>query len=84
MAHIHGPAAPGANAPVLVPFSSPGTSPIKGTATLTDAQEQDLMDGKTYANVHTAPTRPAKSRSDYKVGTPETQLRLPLLWRGLG
>ena len=54
MAHIHGPAAPGANAGVLVPFSSPGTSPIKGTATLTDAQEQDLMDGKTYANVHTA------------------------------
>ena len=45
---------PGANAGVLVPFSSPGTSPIKGTATLTDAQEQDLMDGKTYANVHTA------------------------------
>jgi hypothetical protein len=30
------------------------TSPIKGTATLTDAQVADLMAGKYYVNVHTA------------------------------
>ncbi|MEO8715613.1 MAG: CHRD domain-containing protein [Acetobacteraceae bacterium] len=30
------------------------TSPIKGTATLTDAQMQALEAGKTYMNVHTA------------------------------
>ncbi len=53
-AHIHGPAAPGANAGVLVPFAAPVTSPIHGTATLTDAQVAELMDGKLYANVHTA------------------------------
>lgn len=53
-AHIHGPAAPGANAGVVVPFAAPVTSPIKGTATLTDAQVADLMAGKYYANVHTA------------------------------
>ena len=53
MAHIHGPAATGANAGVLVPFPAPLTSPIKGTLTLTDAQVTDVMDGKTYANVHT-------------------------------
>ena len=53
-AHLRGPAAPGANAGVLVPFPAPVTSPIHGTATLTDAQVKDLMDGTMYANVHTA------------------------------
>jgi hypothetical protein len=53
MAHIHGPAAPGSNAPVVIPFQPP-TSPITGTATLTDAQMADLMAGRMYANVHTA------------------------------
>lgn len=52
-AHFHGPAEPGANAGVVVPFPNPA-SPIKGTATLTDAQMADLMAGKWYANVHTA------------------------------
>ena len=52
-AHLHGPADPGANAPVLVPFQA-APSPIKGTATLTDAQVADLMAGKMYANIHTA------------------------------
>ena len=53
MAHFHGPAEAGANAGVIVKFDSPA-SPIKGTATLTDAQMADLMAGKWYANVHTA------------------------------
>jgi hypothetical protein len=53
MGHIHGPAAAGANAGVAIPFANPA-SPIKGTATLTDAQMADLMAGKMYANVHTA------------------------------
>ena len=52
-AHFHGPAEPGANAGIVVPFPTPA-SPIKGTATLTDAQMADLMAGKWYANVHTA------------------------------
>ena len=53
-AHFHGPAAPGVNAGVVVPFPMPVTSPDKGTATLTDAQIADLMAGKWYFNVHTA------------------------------
>lgn len=53
-AHFHGPAAPGANAGVLVPIAPPLASPISGTATLTDAQMADMLDGKTYANIHTA------------------------------
>jgi hypothetical protein len=52
-AHFHGPAVAGANAGVVVPFTSPAT-PIEGTATLTPAQAADLMAGKWYANVHTA------------------------------
>ncbi|MCW3477069.1 CHRD domain-containing protein [Limobrevibacterium gyesilva] len=54
MAHFHGPAATTANANVVVPFKNPVTSPITGSATLTDAQIADLMAGKWYANVHTA------------------------------
>lgn len=52
-AHFHGPAAPGANAGVVVPFTS-ATSPTEGQATLTPAQVADLMAGKWYVNVHTA------------------------------
>ena len=50
--HLHGPAAPGANAGVVVPFASPA-SPVNGTATLTDAQIADLEAGKWYTNIHT-------------------------------
>ena len=52
-AHFHGPAMPGANAGVALPFANP-TSPIEGKATLTPAQVADLTAGKWYANVHTA------------------------------
>lgn len=62
-AHFHGPAAPGANAGVLVPIGGPGpTSPIHGTATLTDAQIQDLEAGKLYVNVHTAANKGGEIR----------------------
>jgi CHRD domain len=53
MAHFHGPAMPGANAGVVVPFAS-AVSPLEGKATLTPAQAADLLAGKWYANVHTA------------------------------
>lgn len=55
MAHIHGPAAPGTNAGVLVVLGTPGpASPIAGSATLTPAQAAALEAGQTYVNVHTA------------------------------
>jgi len=54
-AHFHGPAAPGANAPPVVPIPATAlASPIKGEAMLTDAQAADLEGGKWYFNVHTA------------------------------
>lgn len=53
-AHFHGPAAAGANAgPQVAVKTTPIDSPIEGTATLTPAQEKDLMDGKWYFNIHT-------------------------------
>lgn len=52
--HFHGPADKGANADVAVPFEGELASPIKGSATLTDAQAADLLAGKYYINLHTA------------------------------
>jgi hypothetical protein len=58
MAHFHGPAAAGANAGVLVWISEKGkmeaASPLKGQATLTDAEAADLTAGNLYINIHTA------------------------------
>jgi hypothetical protein len=62
-AHFHGPAAAGANAPPVVPIPATAlASPIKGEATLTDAQEADLEGGKWYFNVHTAAHGPGEIR----------------------
>ncbi len=51
--HFHGPADRGANADVAIPFSGDLASPIKGEATLTDAQAEALLAGKLYINLHT-------------------------------
>jgi hypothetical protein len=61
-AHIHGPADPGANAGIVVPFSGNLTSPIKGSATLTDAQIAQLEAGKWYVNIHTEANKPGEIR----------------------
>jgi hypothetical protein len=53
-AHFHGPAAAGANAGVKVAIPNATSSPVEGSATLTDEQAADLMGGKYYINVHTA------------------------------
>lgn len=52
-AHFHDASAPGGNGPPIVP-ATVTASPIKGTATLTDAQIADINAGKVYFNVHTA------------------------------
>ena len=50
-AHIHA-GAEGTNGPVVVPFTV-SASPITGSATLTDAQVQQLAQGLWYVNLHT-------------------------------
>jgi hypothetical protein len=61
-AHFHSPAEPGKNAPPTVPLSGKMDSPIKGDATLTDAQANDLKDGKMYFNLHTAENKGGEVR----------------------
>lgn len=53
-AHFHGPAPAGRNAGIVVPITGNLSSPISGSATLTDAQIADLMAGNWYVNLHTA------------------------------
>jgi hypothetical protein len=56
MAHFHGPAAEGKNGPPVIWLAEKGatvTNPIKGQATLTPEQAQQLTAGEWYINVHT-------------------------------
>ena len=56
MAHFHGPAAKGKNAPPVIWLStqgSPPTNPMTGTATLTPDQAKQFSAGEWYVNVHT-------------------------------
>jgi hypothetical protein len=53
--HIHGPAAAGQNAGVMVPFSGNlNAQPIQGQAQITPAQASELAAGRLYVNLHTA------------------------------
>jgi hypothetical protein len=53
-AHFHGPAAPGANAGVVIPIAAGSVpNPAVGSKVLTDDQIADLMAGKWYVNIHT-------------------------------
>jgi hypothetical protein len=56
MAHFHGPAVEGKNGPPVIWLAEKGAtvnSPIKGQATLTQEQAQQLTAGEWYINVHT-------------------------------
>jgi hypothetical protein len=52
-AHIHGPAQPGQNAGVVIAFPKSPTSPIHGSAKLTEEEQNQLMAGAYYVNIHT-------------------------------
>jgi hypothetical protein len=56
MAHFHGPAKQGQNAPPVIWLSTQGNppaNPITGTATLTPEQAKQFTSGEWYVNVHT-------------------------------
>jgi CHRD domain len=55
MAHFHGPATAGKNAPPVIWLStqgSPPANPMTGTATLTPDQAKQFSAGEWYVNVH--------------------------------
>ena len=62
-AHFHGPATAGENAGIVVPLTGSLASPIKGEATITPDQADDLLAGKWYVNVHTAAHPPGEIRA---------------------
>jgi hypothetical protein len=67
-AHFHGPAAASQNAGVVVPVTGSVASPIKGTATLTEAQAADLTAGRWYFNIHTAANKGGEIRGQVVKG----------------
>jgi hypothetical protein len=67
-AHFHGPAYAGQNAGVVVPVTGSAATPIKGSATLTDAQAADLMAGRWYFNIHTAANKGGEIRGQVVKG----------------
>ena len=71
-AHFHGPADAKTNAGVVVPVPAPASgamaSPLKGEATLTDAQAADLAAGKWYFNIHTAANKGGELRGQVMKG----------------
>lgn len=68
-AHFHGPAKPGANAPVLVPISGPHSSPITGKAKITPSEAKTILGGMSYVNVHTVKNPAGEIRGQVMAGS---------------
>lgn len=64
--HFHGPALAGTNAGVALPLSGSLDSPIRGSATLTEAQLADVMAGRWYLNLHTSANPGGEIRGQLK------------------
>ncbi len=65
MAHFHGPAKKGENAPVIIWLTTKGAppkSPITGKATLTPEQAKQFTAGLWYINLHTKDHPPGEIR----------------------
>ena len=60
-AHFHGPADTDKTAGIAVPITGDLKSPVKGSATLTDAQAADLLAGRITSTFTPRPIAPARS-----------------------
>lgn len=65
--HLHGPASPAQNAPIVVPVAKAGeASPHRGAASLTPQQAEALLAGRMYVNVHTSAHPPGELRGQIR------------------
>jgi hypothetical protein len=65
-AHLHGPATPEEEAPVVVPIAM-SASPISGGATLTSGQAADMIAGRWYIDLHTSADPDGEIRGQVEV-----------------
>lgn len=62
-AHFHGPAAPGAEAGVMVPIPGPYRSGLTGDTKITAADAKAILAGQSYVNLHTAAEPDGEARA---------------------
>jgi len=72
-AHIHGPAAPGSNGPVVFPLASGQVSDFQ--INLTPAQVQDLKSGLLYVNVHSSTFSNGEIRGQFQSSAAASSLQ---------
>ena len=67
-AHIHGPAAVGATAPVIIPLTVPAMDAgnVSGTASMSSTQMNDMLNQMTYVNIHTTQFPDGEIRAQIK------------------
>lgn len=74
--HIHSPAAPGSNAPVLINLTNTGgtSGTLTGSATITAVDESNLLGGLMYVNVHNSNFPNGEIRGQLTVNAGESEL----------
>jgi hypothetical protein len=68
--HFHGPADATRNAGIVLPIAGDVTSPVTGSAILTESQAADLMAGLWYLNLHTPVQPSGELRAQVTADTP--------------
>lgn len=68
MAHFHGPAKPGENAPVLVPIAGKHASPLTGHKKITASEAKTILDGMSYVNIHSTKDPAGEIRGQVETG----------------
>lgn len=81
LAHVHGPAAPGANAGILITLTETGgtSGSVSGGGTLSPANITNMLNGLMYLNIHTTTNGGGELRGQITTEVPA----LPWHWVGV-